>query len=536
MENFKRAITFSLVFGLAFEVVGEEYNYEDDFELSGLEVAITPTRTRIPIVDSPVSITQINTDKSRLLGLYQYDDIFRLVPGFVVAHYQGHSPKISYHGTHGHLPRRMEALYDGASIYRSGYARVNWGRLPIDSNDLNLIEIARGPSVADYGSNSFLSAVNMIGINPSDSGENEFKFTSKGENSDYFFIKTKFEDPVKHSSIFRAFYNKDSGFDIDSLGDAYNDDKTVGSFMFHQEKVQGSSNINTRLIYSETEYEINIPRNDTLTRDNINSEKNLFIGLTFENSWASRIIDNSIEVNLFASNYQLDQSFQRCLASAFFLDELRVLDSKDHINFTPNMIPSLQRAFQGLLSGDLSLENPQLIVELLNDLPLPFNPSDLQFEDLVDFGSLFLRIANEGAGNLLTPICGVTDQNVNETAFKMEVLYRYANNNKLFSTSTIGFKLNRVDSQTFLAGDITSNVLNLSNHARYHFNEYFTLNGGIMFEKPEDEELAISPRASLTYKPTRNQAIRIGVSSARRSPDIYETSREWTETYRFMGY
>lgn len=523
-----------LMLGLSFEVLGEQYSHLDDFEFSDLEVAITPTRTKIPIVDSPVSITQLETSKARMLGLYQYEDIFRLVPGFVVAHYQGHSPKVSYHGTHGHLPRRMEALYDGASIYRSGYSRVNWGRLPVDSNDLNLIEVARGPSVADYGSNSFLSAVNLIGVNPSDSNDNELRISSKGSDSNYLFMKTKFEDPGDQTSIFRAFYNRDNGFDIDSLGDAYSDDKVVSSLMFHHERNRGNANTNARVIYSETEYDINISQYDTLTRNNENSERNLFAGLTLENSWTSDNVDNSMEVNLYASNYKLDQTFERCVASLFFLDELSVLDKKEHINFTPDMIPTIQRAFLGILDGELSLENPQLIVELLNELPLPFNPSDLELEDLVDMGSLFLRMANEGPEKLLTPICGVMDQNVNETALKAELLYRYAINNKLFSTSTIGLRFNQIDSQTYLGGDVTSSVLNFSSHARYYLNRYFTLNGGIMFEKPEDEELAVSPRASLTYKPTRNQAIRMGVSSARRSPDIYETSREWTETYRFI--
>ena len=207
-----------------FVVAVNSYSHADDDFYFELDTVITPTRTEIPIIDSPVSVTRLDLSYLSYLGLKEYDELLRLVPGFLVTHYQGHSPQVSYHGTQGTIPRRMEVLLDGDSIYRSGYARVNWGRLPVSEQDLNYIEVARGPSVSDYGSNSMLSAINLLSRKPQLDYGNYVEVRSGSHDTKSAFVKHGFGGDEAYSSI-RYFQEQDEGFDVDGLGDEVDDGK-----------------------------------------------------------------------------------------------------------------------------------------------------------------------------------------------------------------------------------------------------------------------------------------------------------------------
>ncbi|MFX6645105.1 Plug domain-containing protein, partial [Acinetobacter baumannii] len=77
----------------------------------------------------------------------------------VVGRESGAEAFVGYHGTSAGGGRRMQVQVDGRSIYETGLARVDWIGLALDVEDIERIEVVRGPNSAAYGANSFFAVV-----------------------------------------------------------------------------------------------------------------------------------------------------------------------------------------------------------------------------------------------------------------------------------------------------------------------------------------------------------------------------------------
>lgn len=144
------------------DVTSEAYYFEE------FPVTLTSTRLSQPIEDIPNAITVIDKQMIRATGALSIPDLLRLVPGFTVAFYAGSRAAATYHGLSDQYARDMQVLIDGRSVYDPGYGGVSWSDLPIDVEDINRIEVIRGPNATAYGSNSYAGVVNIITDQPSD--------------------------------------------------------------------------------------------------------------------------------------------------------------------------------------------------------------------------------------------------------------------------------------------------------------------------------------------------------------------------------
>lgn len=145
----------------AMGLVGNTAVSEEDF-LADIPVVLTATRLAQPITEAPAAITIIDREMIRASGAREIADLFRMVPGFVVSHDSGHSPIVSYHGLTDEYAVRLQVLIDGRSVYSPVFGGVDWVNLPLAIDDIDHIEVIRGPNSASYGSNSFLSIINIV--------------------------------------------------------------------------------------------------------------------------------------------------------------------------------------------------------------------------------------------------------------------------------------------------------------------------------------------------------------------------------------
>ena len=134
---------------------------EEDF-LSELPVVLTATRLSQPAREAPVATTIIDREIIKASGAREIADLFRLVPGFVVSHDNGYTPIVTYHGLSNEQARRMQVLVDGRSVYSVVFGGTKWADLPLAIDDIERIEVIRGPNAATYGANAFLSTINII--------------------------------------------------------------------------------------------------------------------------------------------------------------------------------------------------------------------------------------------------------------------------------------------------------------------------------------------------------------------------------------
>lgn len=126
-----------------------------------LPVVLTASRLAQPLDDAPAAVTVIDRQIIAASGARNLSELFRLVPGFVVGFESGHRHVVTYHGLADQFARSLQVLIDGRSVYLPTYGGVSWSDLPVALDDIERIEVIRGPNAAAYGANAFLATINI---------------------------------------------------------------------------------------------------------------------------------------------------------------------------------------------------------------------------------------------------------------------------------------------------------------------------------------------------------------------------------------
>lgn len=139
----------------------------DDELFFDMPIVLSSNRLEQSVSDAAVSISVIDRETIEASGARNIPEILRLVPGMQVGYSGnefGSEPKyvVAYHGHSDEYSKQMQVLIDGRSIYEPFFGGINWKAIPVNINDIERIEVSRGPNVATYGSNSFQAAINII--------------------------------------------------------------------------------------------------------------------------------------------------------------------------------------------------------------------------------------------------------------------------------------------------------------------------------------------------------------------------------------
>lgn len=193
------------------------------------ELPFTLTATRLPqaIKDSPVSITVIDRDMIEAYDPQELIDVLRLVPGFQVVHPRGHRVSTAYHGLGTEYAQRMQVLIDGRSVYSPMFGHVQWSDLALEVEDIERIEVSRGPNAASYGANAFTATVNIITRHPVDTQWPYFKVVS-GTNATKRYLARFGGHAEKVDYRLSISQRSDNGFDTNE----FPDDKRISSLSF----------------------------------------------------------------------------------------------------------------------------------------------------------------------------------------------------------------------------------------------------------------------------------------------------------------
>jgi len=139
---------------------------EADF-FDELPVVLSVSRLSQPVNEAPAAVTVIDREMIRASGLRDIPDLLRLVPGFVVSYTRDNTWAVGYHGMADAFSRRLQVLVDGRSIYSAAFGAVQWQELPLAIDDIERIEVVRGPNAATFGANAFLAVINIVTKDPS---------------------------------------------------------------------------------------------------------------------------------------------------------------------------------------------------------------------------------------------------------------------------------------------------------------------------------------------------------------------------------
>jgi iron complex outermembrane receptor protein len=127
-----------------------------------LPVVVSVTRLPQTSLELPASLTVIDRRMIEASGVNDIPELLRLVAGFQIAHVSGNRYAVTYHGMGDDFARRIQVLVDGRSVYMPATSSVDWVDLPLAIEDVDRIEVLRGPNGVAFGDNSFSGVVNII--------------------------------------------------------------------------------------------------------------------------------------------------------------------------------------------------------------------------------------------------------------------------------------------------------------------------------------------------------------------------------------
>eukprot|EP01030_Chromulinospumella_sphaerica_P015067 gene15067-14866_t len=194
-----------------------------------LPQVLTATRLKQSPAAVPGSMTVLDTALINASGARDISEVLRLVPGMMVGNISGNQATVNYHGTSATEARRLQVLIDGRSVYRAGLATVDWSDIPVAMEDIERIEVFRGPNTVSYGANALMAVVNIITRNPADSHGTRLKVTRGQRGIDDFYASqgVGWEDGDLRLSLSGQ---QDDGFDTDRWGGDYHDSRRLKRF------------------------------------------------------------------------------------------------------------------------------------------------------------------------------------------------------------------------------------------------------------------------------------------------------------------
>lgn len=162
---FPLPLALTLVIGLAFSSTSRAA--EPDLLSLSLEdilnVQITSvSRKSQRLTDSAAAAFVLTNEDIRRSGATSIPEALRMVPGLDVARLGSNRWAVSSRGFNGRFANKLLVQVDGRSIYSKLFSGVFWEAEDLMLEDVERIEVIRGPGAALWGSNAVNGVINII--------------------------------------------------------------------------------------------------------------------------------------------------------------------------------------------------------------------------------------------------------------------------------------------------------------------------------------------------------------------------------------
>ncbi|HSV74426.1 MAG TPA: TonB-dependent receptor [Chthonomonadales bacterium] len=184
---------------------------------------ITATRHAQAMEDIPAAVAVLTSEDIRRSGARTLMDALRLVPGVYVARVDATRWSISVRGFGHRFANKLLVLLDGRSIYSPLLNGVFWELHDIAPDDIDRIEVVRGPGGSMWGANAVNGVINIITKRAADtqglrvaayagdqeSGSGDVRVGGSLGGADHFRVSTRY----RTQGAFRNATNTDTNRD-----------------------------------------------------------------------------------------------------------------------------------------------------------------------------------------------------------------------------------------------------------------------------------------------------------------------------------
>jgi len=492
----------------------------DDLELP---TVLSATRLKQAPAEVPGSMTVLDRQLIRATGARDIPEILRLVPGMMIGYRRGNQVNVNYHGTNVTEARRLQVLVDGRSVYRPGFATVDWAEMPVAIEDIDRIEVFRGPNTAAYGANALMGVINIITRHPRDTLGTTLKVTKGTRGVSDWLGRQGFSTENSQTRLTLSGM-EDDGFDsFEEPGEDYRDGKRLTRFNLSSAyQIDSANTLEWQLAASEASrqsyYDYSPflgaakqplgkfdelidewqPDSDIRGRD-----------YALQALWKRDLsVDHSFQVMAYAQHTERLSDWRACDSPLAFSAALQELS---------DLSPLAARRVSRYMSHDVA-----------GGLRKYMN--DFMYGEYYDYlGDLGEAIVQERQQYLDSePACFDVNQHMRESRYQIEVQDTLRVNDQLRVVSGASYRQDRAKSETFFGGAIDNGITQVFGNAEYRPHENWLFQAGGMYEDSELVGDAFSPRVAMHYFLAPLHSLRFVYSEAVRTPDMYENNVNWT--------
>ncbi len=128
-----------------------------------LDVQVTSVSKRPQsLSDAAAAVFVISNEDLRRSGATSIPDALRMVPGINVARIDANKWAVTARGFNGRFANKLLVLVDGRSIYSPSFSGVYWEMQDVMLEDVERIEVIRGPGATIWGANAVNGVINII--------------------------------------------------------------------------------------------------------------------------------------------------------------------------------------------------------------------------------------------------------------------------------------------------------------------------------------------------------------------------------------
>jgi iron complex outermembrane receptor protein len=130
-------------------------------DLMNMQVTSVSKRSQ-KVADAAAAVFVITQEDIRRSGATSIPDALRMVPGLEVAQIDQNKWAIGSRGFNGRFDNKLLVLIDGRSVYTPLFSGVYWNVQDVVLEDVDRIEVIRGPGATLWGANAVDGVINII--------------------------------------------------------------------------------------------------------------------------------------------------------------------------------------------------------------------------------------------------------------------------------------------------------------------------------------------------------------------------------------
>ena len=285
-----------------------------DLSLEALmDIEITSvSRKPQKMANAAAAVFVINQEDIRRSGANTIPDLLRMVPGVQVARIDANKWAVSIRGFNGRFANKLLVLKDGRSIYTPLFSGVYWEQQDTMLEDIERIEVIRGPGAALWGANAVNGVINIITKQASDTKGGLVSAGGGSAEHGFGSLRYGFElAPETDMRVYGNYANRGPG--QNQSGSDSHDAWQTGSAGFRLDSALSSHNLLTlQGDYHSGSYDENytLYKLPTLSDPRYNWSQNdtsRSAGLNLLGRWQRTISDtDSLSLQLYYDHYRRD--------------------------------------------------------------------------------------------------------------------------------------------------------------------------------------------------------------------------------------